>query len=92
MRDSGCQSNFIITEKAEKAKLDVIDTNVKLKVNGFNASKVYFTKSVKVKLVIGSEIYEVKALCIPSIQIVLGLPGLKRVVDVFSNKGYLQAQ
>ena len=87
MRDSGCQSNFILDKIATDEGLDIIKDNIKLKVNGFN-SKVYFTNSVKVKLNLGGVDYEVEALCIPSIGTVLELPGLKSIVQEFTRKGY----
>lgn len=88
MRDSGCQSNFILDKIAVDENLEIIRNNIQLKVNGFNSSKVYHTKSVKVKLTIGGEDYEVEALCIPFIRTVLELPGLDTIVREFTKKGY----
>ena len=41
MRDSGCQTNFITQEAADRLKLKVIDSNFPLPVHGFNASQRY---------------------------------------------------
>ena len=88
LRDRGCQSNFISDVKAQKENLEVVNANIKLKVNGFNTSKVYLTKSVKVSFTIGDQNYEVEALCIPNIHMILKLPGLETIVREFIRKGY----
>ena len=88
LRDTGCQSNFISEAKAQKENLEVVNASIKLKVNGFNTSKVYLTKSVKVSFTIGDQNYEVEALCIPNIHMILKLPGLEAIVREFIRKGY----
>ena len=88
MRDSGCQSNFIMESRAIKENLPVIDSDIKLKVNGFNSSQIYKTKSYKVKLSIGKDIYETVAMGVPEIRTVLKLPGLSTVINGFLDKGY----
>ena len=90
LRDSGCQSNFILESIADELTLPVV-RNLTLKVNGFNSSKIYDTKIVKVTIKIGDKTYKIEAICIPSIETTLRLPGLSKIVEAFTNKGFILA-
>ena len=88
MKDGGCQSNFISSDLADKFDLKVLDNNVDLTVNGINCQKNYTTKQVEVEMVLDGKTSKIKALCLPSINIVLELPGLGKLVENFMSKGY----
>ena len=90
LRDSGCQSNFILESLANKLKLPVVK-HIELTVNGFNTTKIYNTRIVKVNLNIGGRIYNLLAICTPSINTNLNLPGLSEVAKAFIEKGYALA-
>ena len=84
MRDSGCQPSFVTERLAKMLNLKVIQSNFSLTVHGFNSSERYTTDIVELK--VNDSL--IKAICIPSIKINLDLPGLSKVVEEFSKKGY----
>ena len=88
LKDGGCQSNFISENLASKLNLTTVQDNLHLTVNGINYSRSYLTKSVKVNFTVGGKEHEIVALCLPSINVDLKLPGLSKVVNEFTNKGY----
>ena len=88
MADSGCQSNFILTDLARKANCRVVRENFPLVINGFNSSQEYLTDLVQVDLKLGTKTYQIEALLIPEIKTSLKLPGLTEVVKGFIERGY----
>lgn len=88
LRDGGCQSNFIMDERAKLEGLPIVKSNVKLRVNGFNSSKVYNTQVYEVTMKIGEETHKVQAMGVPFINMTMKLPGLSKVVERFKDKGY----
>ena len=87
MRDSGCQPNFITYEAAKKLQLKPIDKNYPVKINGFNAADRVKTDIVKVKLVENHP--PIIAICVKNNKVKrISLPGLSKVVDSFTQKGY----
>ena len=67
MKDGGCQSNFITNSVADHLKLNVIQTNFNLTVNGFNGSRSYETRIVEVPLRVGVKTHNLQAICVPKI-------------------------
>ena len=88
MRDSGCQSNFILEDRAKGENLSVVKSDVVIKINGFNSSQIYNTNCYNVALNIGTEIFNIEAIGIPKIPTSLKLPGLSAVARGFAEKGY----
>ncbi|XP_068224198.1 uncharacterized protein, partial [Palaemon carinicauda] len=91
LRDGGCQSNFITEECAVRENLPIVKSNITLRVNGFNSSRLYNTCSYKVSMMIGDRLCELEAMSVPSIKTCLKLPGLTSVVQGFIEKGYTVA-
>ena len=87
LRDSGCQSNFILESIADELNLPVVKP-IALTVNGFNTSKIYNTKIVKLNLQINGKNFSLLAICTPSINTNLRLKGLSKVAEAFKEKGY----
>ena len=87
MKDSGSQAHFILNSVAEKLKLRILQ-NCSVVINGFNESKHYVTKVVSVPLNVGGKTHQLKAICVPSINTSLKLPGLSDVTDEFLRKSY----
>ena len=88
MKDSGCQPNFIRTSVADKLNLEVIENSFPVIVNGFNDSQQYLTKVVLMDMLVGNQIFSVKAICIPDIRTELDIPGLSKCAQNFVDKGY----
>ena len=88
LKDLGCQSNYITDSLAAKFKLKVLNSNVKLRVTGFNSSKMYNTQIVEVPLQMKNRLYRIPAVCIDNININIHLEGLSNVAKEFSSKGY----
>ncbi|XP_068245414.1 uncharacterized protein [Palaemon carinicauda] len=91
LRDGGCQSNFITEVCAVRENLPIVKSNITLRVNGFNSSRLYNTCSYKVSMMIGDRLCELEAMSVPSIKTCLKLPGLTSVVQGFIEKGYTVA-
>lgn len=89
MRDSGCQSSFITEAAADKLNLKIIHSDIPLIVHGFNSSEKYLTKIVE--LAIDPEEPPIRPICMPIIRTKIKLPGLSKVVNGFTNKGYMLA-
>ena len=81
MKDSGCQTNFISVEMANRLGLKVISDNVILTVKGINIPKSYETKLMEGTLNFNGISHVIRAMCLPNIDISLNLPNLTKVVD-----------
>ena len=88
LKDSGCQSNFILESIATTQNLTVLKDNVSLMINGINTSQHHITKIVEVRVNFGEGVQVMEALCIPALKINLNLPNLSVVVEGFKQKGY----
>ena len=88
LKDGGSQSNFIDENLANELKLKVVKNRVELKLNGINTSKNYCSKVVEVNVKFGETMKTVHALCMPSLDISLELPGLGKIVGEFKSKNY----
>ena len=88
IKDERSQCNFILNSIAEELHLDIIQDNVKLKINGFNGPQEYCTKTVKLNINFGDTIRQIEANCIPEIRICIRLPKLNEVIKQFVLKGY----
>ena len=86
MRDSGCQTNFITNDCADKLKLKEICSDFPITVNGFNKAERHITRVVELKL--NQNQPPITAICVPKINIDLKLPGLSEVVEQFVSKGF----
>ena len=91
MQDGGCQSNFILESRAKEDKLPIVESNVKLKVSGFNTTKLYYTNVYRVEIKIGGNLHEVEAMGIPLIRTRVDLPGVPEIARAFTDKGYTLA-
>mgnify|MGYP000654560869 CR=1 FL=1 len=89
--DQGCQSNLILESVAQNLNAEILHHSVSLVVNGINASKAFNSKLIQFEIEMGSQVYKVQALTIPSIPISLQLPQLGKIVDEFRTRGFLLA-
>ena len=87
-KDGGCQSNFISQNFAKSLNLKIIKEKVSLSIKGINVQKNYDTKLVELNLQLGSNIFNIEAYRLPSINIDLDLPGLAGVASKFVNKNF----
>ncbi|XP_068243395.1 uncharacterized protein [Palaemon carinicauda] len=87
LKDSGSQSTFVTKKLAEENNLKIINSKVKLTVNGFNGNKEYFTEIVEVPVTIGDKSFIIYCLVVPNINVALKLPLLGRLVDKFQAQG-----
>ncbi|XP_066981068.1 uncharacterized protein [Macrobrachium rosenbergii] len=88
LKDCGCQTSFVTEKLACDNKLKVLEDNVSLTVNGFNSSKMYKSKIVELKCNFDDKACVIHALCVPSIDINLSLPGISEVARAFAKKGF----
>lgn len=88
LKDSGSQSTFVSRKLADLYNFEPVNENITISVTGFNYSRGYKTKVVKVPLSLGDHTFTVSAIVVPEIKIKLELPLLGIVVEGFSNKGY----
>ncbi|XP_068211234.1 uncharacterized protein [Palaemon carinicauda] len=88
LKDCGCQTSFVTEKLASDNRLKVLGDNVSLTVNGFNSSKKYKSKIVELKYNFDDKACIMHALCVPSIDINLSLPGISEVARAFAKKGF----
>ena len=86
--DSGSQLTYICSELADSLKLPVVEENIPLVVHGFNSSRKFKTKSVKMNINIGGVMYSHVAVCIDRIRTNFSVQGIESVVDSMAKKGY----
>ena len=86
MRDGGCQPNFITEKCAKELNLKIVSDEFLLNVNSFNDKQKLKVKIVEIK--ISSNHEPIRAICVPSININMNLPGLKGIAQAFVDKGY----
>ena len=86
LRDSGCQPNLITHSCADKLKLKTVSSKFLLNINGFNASIKHDVKIVELK--IDPKKPQIKAICVPSINMKFKLPGFSEIARHFQKKGY----
>ena len=87
LRDSGCQSNFVTESLVKQLNMNVLREDYKIKVNGFNSSKVYDAKLVEMNVELGKDRYKIEAICIPQISTKMQLSGLGELVDSLQMSG-----
>ena len=88
MRDSACQSSFIKQSLADELNLKVLK-EFELGINGFNSSKQIQTTVVELPICKNKP--PISLICIPEIRTKLKLPGLQKIAQDFSNRGYMLA-
>jgi hypothetical protein len=88
MKDSGAQATLITESFANACKLNIIEDNISITINGFNGPKQYISKLVEVPVVLNDTVVLLKALCVPIIDICLRVPGLGSVVEKLKHKNY----
>ena len=88
IKDGGCQSNLISEKLADRLNLKVVHDDLKLTVSGINVSQEYHTKVVELNVRFGGKYHKITAMCLPSININLQLPGLSKAVKKFVDKGF----
>ena len=62
-KDSGCQRVFIRTALSDQLKLDTVDNELSLNIQGFLTSKSVMTRMVRFPLVIGGDVVDIDAVC-----------------------------
>lgn len=88
LRDSGCQNNLISESCLTNVTFKVLQDNIELNVRGINSSKLYNSKLISIDIFLNNSRKTINALVIPSINIKLNLPGLKRVANEIEAAGY----
>ena len=88
LKDSGSQSTFVSKKLYDLHRFETINDNISLSITGFNGTKSYKSKVVKVPIRIRDSSFSVSAMVVPDIDIKLNLPLLGTVVEAFQNKGY----
>ena len=88
LRDTGSQSNLISETMLRKLDHEVLADDIDLDLNGINLSKFYKSKLVRLSLMFGNRNRFIYAFVLPSLDIVLKLPGLSNIVRNFVSKGY----
>ena len=83
LKDEGSQCNFILNSIAEELDLKVICNNFKLKVNEFNGTREYHTRTVKLNIDFHDTSREIEAICVPEININIKWPKLMEVTEQF---------
>ena len=86
--DTGWQRTFIDRETAAKLNLPVIESNVELKIHGFNSSKSVTTNTVKVTWELNGKEVTMEAICMDHIRTKFCVDGIGRIVKEFKEKGY----
>ncbi|XP_068243236.1 uncharacterized protein [Palaemon carinicauda] len=91
LKDSGSQSTFVSARLANSCKFKIVHSNIELTVKGFNESKRYCTKVIKMPLRIGDSVEHILAIVVPEISINLELPFLGELVEAVHSKGLVLA-
>ena len=91
LQDSGSQSTFITNKLVLLHKLNIVQSNVKLTVNGFNGDKEYCTKIVELPLKLGNLSFVIYALVVPDIHITLKCPLIGKIVGRMQSRGIILA-
>ena len=87
LNDSGCQRNFIVENKVQALKLKILQPEIRIKVTGFNESKMIKTKVVEVPIKMGATINKIETFSVPEIPISLTLNNLTKVAKEIDKKG-----
>ena len=90
-KDSGCQLTFVCSALAESMQLPIINDKVPLTIHGFNASKNIITKSVKINLKVGSNVFTHTAICVDGIRTKFSVEGVGQIVESFESSGFKMA-
>ena len=85
--DGGSQRSFISQQLFDKYNFSVI-SQVKVKINGINSSKLVDTMIVDVPLVVGDTIVNVHAIVSDDINIQIKTKNMHKLVNSFVNKNY----
>ena len=83
--DSASQLSFVSEQVLKKAKYSVVQPKYVVKVNGFNESKIFNTKLVKIEILLGAHVRQIIAVVIPEIKTKIDATNLKPVLDSFKN-------
>ena len=71
-----------------KFKFPTIESNVPLKIHGFNSTKSIDTKNVKMTFKLGNNITKIPAICIDKIKTKFTINNVDTNIAAFSEKGY----
>ena len=85
LKDTGSQSNFILSSVAEKFGFKVIQY-LDITINGFNSTADYRTKVVEFSARFGDKNHIIQAICVPSINTTIRINGLKEIVEAITKK------
>ena len=88
LKDSGNQVSFISEKFLRDNPYRIIQDDLRLVVNGFSNSKTYSSK-FELDIQFGNHFHNVKAMCIPEVNVKLNLPGLSKIVNHFIECGYV---
>ena len=91
LTDSGSQSNFIAEAALTDTNHTVIERSVQLSLRGINGPKEHLTNEVEVLFEFGKKPTPVRLYVLEEIPTSLSLPKLGKVVEIFTNKGYVLA-
>ena len=85
--DCCSQDTLIESDLAKEANLEEVGS-IDLTIQGFNSNQMFKTKKVLVPIRIGPKKFNIKAICVPKLDINLELVGIDDLVDRFKAKGY----
>lgn len=91
LKDTGCQANFVAENIVKQNNLKIIKEDISLTVNGFNVAKDYHCYLVEVPMKLGEKVFAIEAICVPSLNIKLNIPGLSSLVKRFTDLGFEMA-
>ena len=91
LKDSGCVSNLISADIAEKLKLNIIEKDITLNICGINGSRKYITNKVQFEAKFNDKVNILTAICIPKINVSLRVPELDRIIHEFEQRNYILA-
>ena len=69
-------------------QLPIIEENIPLTVHGFNSSKNIVTKSVRVKLKIGKNVFTHDAICVENTKASFYVSCIGEIVSAFESRGF----
>ena len=91
LKDSGCQINLISTNLLGSIPHQIIQSNIKINLQGIPGSKTYLSDLVQFPIKVGNLTYQLEAHSIPNLNLQLYNPYLFSVASQFKQRGYILA-